>query len=83
MGDYRLETFIECHVYIVWIYMYYVSHVSIFYMRYIISNSFHFLRMGHSLRRRGYLRLQAHAWILTGGNKPLVDFRKYYYADSN
>jgi hypothetical protein len=29
------------------------------------------------------LRLQAHAWILTGGGKPLVDFRKYYYADAN
>jgi hypothetical protein len=32
------------------------------------------LKMTNGDSRRGYLRVQAHAWILTGDSKPLVDF---------
>ena len=34
---------------------------------------FEILKMGNNSHRRGYLRLHAHAWILTDGNNPLLD----------
>jgi hypothetical protein len=45
-------------------------------MKCTISNSFVFIfwKMANRDSRRGYLRVQAHAWILTGDSKPLVDF---------
>jgi hypothetical protein len=41
-------------------------------MKYRICQ-FIFLEIGKCIRGRGYLRVQADAWILTGGNILLVD----------